>query len=381
MAELADVVELLRSSGPRCHTLQAVGREWRHHALLNEAFTAERPPGAQAGGGRFAGAGGGRLVRTSGEPWPDEGEETWRWWSEEPDRLRVEFAVGDEMVTAWFQGTTWWDWSPSEGPRTNEGLGSVRHGKGPGEVLISPARAARALDFELLGELRFLARPAHRLRARSFTRGDFDLHALGLGADEYEFVVDAERGFLLRAEARLEAKPFRVLEMTEVAVDTELPASVFTPQAPEGERFERLEPTMRLVSLDELPAAVPFKVFVPAEAPGQPGFVHVLNPRPRRGTRLSAMISYFVPKPDGGHGNLWIEESAEAIGAPRQLTEIWRQVDGFMVSADQSMGYLRCKVLLDREGTHIRLESTAMAVHELIALARSLVPFAPGAAL
>jgi hypothetical protein len=52
-----------------------------------------------------------------------------------------------------------------------------------------------------------------------------------------------------------------------------------------------------------------------------------------------------------------------------------------MVSADQSMGYLRCKVLLDREGTHIRLESTAMAVHELIALARSLVPFAPGAAL
>jgi hypothetical protein len=49
-----------------------------------------------------------------------------------------------------------------------------------------------------------------------------------------------------------------------------------------------------------------------------------------------------------------------------------------MVGVDNSMGELRCKVLLKREGTHIRLESTAMAVHELVALARSLVPLTPG---
>jgi hypothetical protein len=37
-------------------------------------------------------------------------------------------------------------------------------------------------------------------------------------------------------------------------------------------------------------------------------------------------------------------------------------------------GNLCCKVLLERGGTHIHLESTAMAVHELISVARSLVP-------
>ena len=323
--------------------------------------------------------GGGRIVRTSGEPWPEEGEKAWRWWSEEPDRLKVEFAVGDETVTAWFQGTTWWSWSPSRGAMTNEGRENMGHGKGPGEVLVSPARAARVLGFELLGALTFLARPAFRLRACPFTKGDFDLNALGRGADEYELVVDAERGFLLRAEARLGTKPFKVLEMTEVAVDAGLPASVFTPEAPEGERFEYFEPIRRL-SLEELPGAVPFKVFVLAKAPGRAGFVQVRNPEPRRGVPLSAMISYFVPKAGGGCGNLWVHESAEAEHGVPQPTEAWRQVDGFMVGTDQSMGYLRCKVLLEREGTHIRLESTAMAPHELIALARSLVPLSPGTA-
>ena len=93
-------------------------------------------------------------------------------------------------------------------PRSEDerGARNVGHGKGPGEAFVSPARAARVLDFELLGELSFLGRPAYRLRARPFTRGDFDLHKLGSGADEYELVVDAERGFLLRAEARLGAK-------------------------------------------------------------------------------------------------------------------------------------------------------------------------------
>ena len=48
--------------------------------------------------------GGATVVRSSGEPWPEESEETWRLWSEGPDMLRVEFALGDETVTAWFQG-------------------------------------------------------------------------------------------------------------------------------------------------------------------------------------------------------------------------------------------------------------------------------------
>lgn len=192
--------------------------------------------------------------------------------------------------------------------------------------------------------------------------------------------VDAERGFLLRAEARLGGEPFRALEMTELAVDAGIPPDVFNPQAPDGEQFEFFEPWRRL-SLEELPSAVPFKVFVPAKGPGRVALAQIKNPEPRRDIPLSATISYLVPKPGGAHGNLWVSESAE-LERPSPLPspgEIWREVDGFKVGTDASMGYLRCKVLLEREGTHIHLESTAMAVHELIGLARSLVllPEAP----
>jgi hypothetical protein len=107
-----------------------------------------------------------RAVRASGEPEPEAGEETWRLWLEAPDRLRAEFAVGTEMVTAWFSGGTWWSWSPSQGARTNEGRQNMGHGKGPGEVRVSPAPLTQVLDFELLGELTVLSRRAYRLRAR-----------------------------------------------------------------------------------------------------------------------------------------------------------------------------------------------------------------------
>ncbi len=162
--------------------------------------------------------------------------------------------------------------------------------------------------------------------------------------------------------------------MTELAVDGDIPAEVFTPRAPGAERFEFCEP-WRKVSLEELPGAVPFKVFVPAKAPGRAALVRIKNPGPRRDIPFSATISYVVPKHGGEHGNLWVSESAEPE-QPSPLPpsgEVWRDVDGFKVGTDDTMGYLRCKVLLEREGTHIHLESTAMGVHELISLARSLV--------
>jgi hypothetical protein len=372
MTELADVVALLRRPEPRCRTLQAMGREWRHHALLHDAFMAATPPGATV----FTAV----AVKASDEPEREVGEETWRWWSEAPDRLRVEFAVGNETVTAWFRGATWWSWSSSQGARTNESHEDFGHGKGPGEVMVSPGPVADVLDFELLGTLSALARPAYRLRARplglddvgpgSDTNADVTLHALGAGAHEYELVVDAERGFLLRAEARLESRPFKVLELIEVVVDAALPASVFTPEAPEGEQFEYFQ-AIRTLSLEELPAAVPFKVFVPAGFSRRPAAAVVRNPEPRRGMPFSVMISYV---------NLSLHESAEPEQAPSLPSEEWSQVDGFTVSADESTGHLRCKVVFERDGTYVRLESFDMALHELIDIARSLVLLSPGRA-
>jgi hypothetical protein len=366
MRELSEVVALLRRPEPRCRTLRVVGKEWRRHSVLHEAFMAATPPGATVVTG----------VRTLAEPEPEAGEETWKWWSRAPDRLKVEFVVGDETVTVWFEGATWWSWSPSQGARTNEGRQNLQHGKGPGEVLVSPGQAAKLLDFELLGAHSLLSRSGYRLLARPVARGDLDLHALGAGADEYELVVDADCGFLLRSEAKFDGKPFKVLEMTEVAVDADFATSIFTPQAPGGAPFEYVEPVCN-VSLEELPLAVPFRVFVPGTAPARPVLVQVHNAQPRMGIPLSAVIFYSVPDPGSGHAIFWLHESGEVGPVPSPPGEALTQVDDLTVVTDESMGHLRQKVLVERDGTYIRVESNSMAVDELIGLARSLVPAVP----
>ena len=82
------------------------------------------------------------------------------------------------------------------------------------------------------------------MRARPLPKNDvlrsFPLHALGTGADEYELIVDEERGFLLRTEARAGGQPFRVVEMTALALDEELAKDLFTLRLPEGQVFTAL---------------------------------------------------------------------------------------------------------------------------------------------
>jgi len=99
------------------------------------------------------------------------------------------------------------------------------------------------VELEVIGRTEILGRPAYRLRAVPVGSEDDDvLHALGSGADEYELVVDAEHGFLLRSEARLGGEPFLVLEITELSLDDDLPPDTFTFDAPPGEGFDAVEP-------------------------------------------------------------------------------------------------------------------------------------------
>jgi hypothetical protein len=67
------------------------------------------------------------------------------------------------------------------------------------------------------------------------------MYALGLGADEIELAVDADRGILLRAEARFAGKPFRLLEVREARFDEELPPAPFVFEPPPGEIVRSVE--------------------------------------------------------------------------------------------------------------------------------------------
>ena len=61
---------------------------------------------------------------------------------------------------------------------------------------------------------------------------EWDPDPLSWGVDEYEVVVDAERGVLLRCASRLRGKDFDALEVEEFYFDERLPEDVFSRREP-----------------------------------------------------------------------------------------------------------------------------------------------------
>ncbi len=61
---------------------------------------------------------------------------------------------------------------------------------------------------------------------------EWDPDPLSWGADEYEVVVDAERGVLLRCASRLRGKDFDALEVEEIHFDEQLGGEVFDSRQP-----------------------------------------------------------------------------------------------------------------------------------------------------
>ena len=64
------------------------------------------------------------------------------------------------------------------------------------------------------------------------TDDDRDPDPLGWGADEYEFLVDTERGVLLRSASRLDGADFHALEVEEIYFDEQFSEEVFTSREP-----------------------------------------------------------------------------------------------------------------------------------------------------
>ena len=242
MGDLGGVLELLNGAEPRWKTLRAVGRHWRHNARASVVFErhfaavqASHPSGA--------------VVRLTGyapderQPQvPDESENPWRLWMEHDGRARSESSVGSEPLTVVFDGPAWWSWSPHAGGMTNSGATNHGHGFGPAETLVDAAALLSTLRLQFLGTDTLLGRDVFRIRglprARTGHQADDGLHELGMGADDYMLIVDAERGVLLRTEARLREQPFIVIEMTEVEFDVDLPPETFKIDLPNGETFE-----------------------------------------------------------------------------------------------------------------------------------------------
>jgi hypothetical protein len=370
VSDLADLLELMHTSARRWQTIRASGWEWRHP--VRTRLASERLiPRDRSRAVTLVG-------RSEGQPEPEEVRDEWRLWLAQPDKVRTEFIVEDETVTAVIVGDTWWSWSPSRGVTTNQGDPHHSHGRGPGVGLIDPASILPAVDLALAGRATLIGRPVLEVLATPTPLDENDEEAsdwahaafdLGAGADEYALVLDAERGILLRSEARIGGQPFRVIEMETVAFDEELGEDVFAPPSDRD-----IEPAWipRMVSVTDLPGVVPFTVFVPERPPFGPGHVEIDPPDHRFGMPEQIHIDFasnFVGEDDR---QFWLVESAEPL--PRSGAVEWREADGLRFAEDRDIDPPLRIVQVERLGTHIELRSYYVEMEELLDLARSLVP-------
>jgi hypothetical protein len=98
--------------------------------------------------------------------------------------------------------------------------------------------------------------------------------------------------------------------------------------------------------------------------------------RKREGRRVtSVMTSYSLGDRDPVRP-LWLNETDDP-DSDFEADEAWRARGRLSVWEQEEDGYVRCKVRLTRDGTHIHLESTGASLEELIAVAESLKDVRP----
>lgn len=372
MSELGDLLELLHGARGRWRTVRLMLHEWIDLDLSARAFERE------AERERRRGVGVSRMYAFAGGERPRIHESRVRVWLDPPDRVREEHE-GEHPRTVAIDGDTWWSWSPPEGLTTNGGDPQHRHGSQMVTHLLDPAQLLGALDLEPAGSGEAAGRAARLVRARPRdVEPGFAAHRLGgLGADEILLAVDAERGVVLRSEARIDGEPFRSEELEEIEFDVELPRETFRLEVPGEEpvdvrdRFRRRE-----LPLDEVARRATFRVFAPRVATGWRLSAHLGEASARPPAQESVHLLYHDVF---GTRHFYVNEAAEpprqpvAPDARRERVERGGLELELVSPAEGNGGAQRC-VALERDGTHVLLHSDALSLDELVELALALEP-------
>lgn len=235
--------ELLRfifGARERFVTARATIREWRDDRIADEVRK------------RFSGSKLYRRVfgptgpRTSEPSWQEreDFERIWRVWHERPDRWRQEIEPSDGSGTEYrvVDGKAFWSYSPRDGAyaATTEGSFSPEF-----EIayLFDPYGGAPGLDeleMRIAGRVRQAGREAIRVEATMPGEWKYPPEPLWWGADDYELLIDAERGLILRLASRLERRAFDITEVLDISFDEVFPEDTFVLDLP-GVEFGRID--------------------------------------------------------------------------------------------------------------------------------------------
>lgn len=234
------LLELMLGAKGRYRTARAVIREWRDERTVAEVR--ERFYASAAYRWTFG--------HKPGDPTPPqhevaEFERTWRVWHERPDRWRQEADLVDGSGTEYrvADGGSFWFYSPESGAHAAT---SAQQGFGPEfeiAFVFDPENGAPDLYYlkmRVVGRVLHAGRKALRVEATMPGEWEYPPEPLWWDADDYELVVDAERGAILRLASRLGGHAFDVTEVLEIAFDEAFPEGTFALDLP-GVRFDRVD--------------------------------------------------------------------------------------------------------------------------------------------
>ena len=201
------------------------------------------------------------TARASVRTWRFDKEFLKRFMATNPDHFREERIGNDGRVTgiSAYHGDTWWHFALNQNyvntnappvPISDPARVSVyHHPMQPGEAryaamdgeyaitaepVLNPSFLLHALWLEPVDRTTFAGRPAIRVSAKR-NRNNGELR-MWEAADEFELLVDAERGTLLRLGACCGGEEFDGHEVTEIEFDAPIPDDVFTFIPPSGTR-------------------------------------------------------------------------------------------------------------------------------------------------
>jgi hypothetical protein len=297
-------------------------------------------------------------------------------------------------ITHVCDGSTQWFYSHQLGASQSKADGSV--GGGVLTPLLRPLSGLAVLwKLELVGEVMVAGHEGVRISALPRPSMEFELpfHSerwLARGADECEFVLDRERGLLLRSESRLEAEPFSVIEFTELELDRRLDPQVFVFSPPPGEQVRTPEDSVAgqtgLPTLEQVVARASFTVYVPGMIwPRATMHVHHSPSQERHQLEENVSLTYFdtgagrhlslmerAPEsellPDGEWESAELDGVEAFVGTPTALP--------FQSSERGIETPLTVRML--RGGTQIEIQGWGLERAELLGLVRSLEPARSG---
>jgi outer membrane lipoprotein-sorting protein len=398
MTELGGLLELLYSAPGDYRAVQGVLRHRSNFRLSHEAFErweerSLREKG-RSGGASYT------LSIDQGQP-PEQHELLVRFWSEPPDRLREEeetLAPAPNQHVTVCNGGRWWTYSPDQGAVSNVGAGDEAQRGVPGtrerwSPLLEPRVLIPVLELELRGEAEVLGRSVLRLGARlrelrGHERVSFAVPSvvLAVGADEYELLVDMERGMVLRAAALLGGEEFFTSSFEELVFDPELPPDIFVFEPPPDKEIRGPDMARHeTLTIEEAARRASFRVFYVPQLPGgRWNLVVTYQPQRERPLQTDWVFLDYRRADAVPHVSVTqrpAEGAAEWLGyVPPgiEVEELERDGRTFTIGRPEPRDYgMPLVVHFVREGTAIALSSHGIEEELLLEFARSLQVLAP----